>query len=153
MRYAYKVFSEIYCWSNNKYFDDVHFAQLLAYLNYKIEESVDVGFCFVKSKEQIFKDIVLILKFLVNEKQDFYISYWNGKDEFLFYSTDDFSTFITSNNIDIFNETTAMFELSIVPRKEHLNMPQKLPKYIHDIFEPYLFCEIETKVSNDSNGI
>ncbi len=144
MRYADKFFDEIYYFPN-KYNDEIHFVNLHAAIKYKFEDGVDDGFYFGKTQDKVLEDFKIILRYLVDELKDFYIEYWDGKNALDFYNVDEFLEFIKNNNIDIFDDVVSLWQLNLYRNKEKLELPQNIPEYIHQIFEPYLFCELNSK--------
>jgi len=106
MRYAHRVFDEIYYWSNNKYTNYICINELLAYIKYKLKDNGNIEYSFNKSNEQVLYDLKKLLNFLVDELEDFHINYFDGTNVLNFYKTKKFWKYIT-NKIDILDEITA----------------------------------------------
>jgi hypothetical protein len=146
MRYTYKVFEKLYYWIDNNCIE-IHFSQLIACLKYKFEDGVDDGLFFGKTQDRVLEDFKILLQYIVYEIKDFHIEFCDEKNAYTFYNTNEFWDFVTKNNIDIFDDITSIVSLNLIKNKKQLKIPTNIPEYIHQIFEPYLFCELKIKKS------
>jgi hypothetical protein len=141
LRYAYGVLDEIYDWQYGMFEDEMFLSNIVALVKNKIDDEMSFG----KNKEKVLQDLKILLIYLVDELKDFYISNIdNNRKIKYFFKTNDFFKFIEKNNINIFDEIFS-YQTTLSNQKEKAITPQNIPEYIHQIFEPYLFCELKTK--------
>ena len=145
MRYAYKVFDEIYYFSN-KYNDPVFFSHLFYYVKYKLEDRVDDGFRFQKTQKEILDDFKVMVEYLVDELKDFNICYWSETNEQIFEDSKFFFKYIDENKINYFDLVAMNLKFGLIKTKTVIIVPTVISEKVHSIFEKYLFCDISSSV-------